>query len=70
MTTGKEKKIELLREKAHDILKKDSAGYAMRSCWNCNPAHEHLKKADCPILCSECGHWYFRGYDITVKDTK
>lgn len=36
-----------------------------RSCWNCNQAHEHLKQADYPIECFECGHIYFRGIRLT-----
>ena len=33
---------------------------AMRSCWECNPAHEHLKTVNCLHVCFECGkHWIF-----------
>jgi hypothetical protein len=42
---------------------------AWRSCWNCNPSHEHLKKEKgCVILCIECGHYYYSGVDITTVD--
>ena len=38
----------------------------MRSCWNCNPTHEHLKEYnDVVILCLECGNYYFKGVNIT-----
>ena len=38
----------------------------MRSCWNCNSTHEHLKKYnDVVILCLECGNYYFKGVNIT-----
>jgi hypothetical protein len=37
----------------------------MRSCWNCNSAHKHLKKADYIIFCFECGSFYFKGKKIT-----
>lgn len=30
------------RETALARLKKDPADWAMRSCWNCNPAHNHF----------------------------
>lgn len=55
------------RKQADDYMRENGAGsYAMRSCWNCNSAHEHLKDADYPILCGfGCGHWYFKGVDIT-----
>lgn len=39
-----------------------------RSCWNCNPAHKHLKKAEYPFICFECGHYYYKGVDITDID--
>lgn len=37
---------------------------ALRSCWVCNPAHKHLKKADCLIWCFECGKMYFKGKQL------
>ena len=30
---------------------------ALRSCWNCNSAHNHLKKANYLIWCFECGKY-------------
>jgi len=36
-----------------------------RSCWDCNEAHEHLKNADYPIQCFECGHIYYKGIKLT-----
>lgn len=38
---------------------------AFRSCWNCNEAHKHLKKADYLIYCIWCGKMYLRGKKIT-----
>lgn len=55
---------DLLNE-ATKILKKDRDNFAMRSCWKCNGAHEHLKECEIPLLCFECGKWYFMGVDIT-----
>jgi hypothetical protein len=61
--------IEALRLEAREILSKDPAGYAIRSCWNCNQAHEHLKKVDYPIYCiMGCGHWFYKGADITQNN--
>lgn len=40
----------------------------MRSCWKCNPAHKHLKKADYIIWCFECGNFYFKGKPLVLKE--
>ncbi len=40
----------------------------MRSCWNCNPAHEHLKNSEHPILCLFCGRYFYKGIDITEEE--
>jgi hypothetical protein len=39
-------------------------GPTFRSCWECNPAHEHLKTAKW-LVCFICGSSYREG----VKDT-
>lgn len=39
----------------------------MRSCWNCNSAHKHLKKADYIIWCFECGKLYIKGKEIEIE---
>lgn len=44
-----------------DAKENGEPGYAYRSCWECNPAHEHLKEAEMPILCNSCGNWFFKG---------
>lgn len=38
----------------------------MRSCWNCNSAHKHLKKTDYIIWCFECGKLYLKGKEIEI----
>ena len=45
---------------------------ALRSCWVCNPAHKHLKKADYLIWCFNCGKMYFKGKQLKKleKDPK
>lgn len=40
---------------------------AMRSCWECNPAHEHLKNATGRFVCFECGRYYENGAFLTSK---
>lgn len=59
--------VEEARKRALEYMNADHEGgpYAMRSCWNCNSSHDYLKKAEYPILCFACGHWYFNGVDIT-----
>jgi hypothetical protein len=40
-----------------------------RSCWNCNPAHEHLKTVtDAVILCFGCGHYFYNGVQISTEE--
>ena len=37
----------------------------MRSCWQCNDAHEHLKQADYVVFCAMgCGRLYWKGVEI------
>jgi hypothetical protein len=43
----------------------DRASPAMRSCWYCNPAHEHLKKWDF-FVCFSCGVQYASGYPTMI----
>ena len=54
-------KIEELRKEA------GRKSVCMRSCWNCNPSHEHLKEEDYVIICIWCGHYFYKGVDITVN---
>lgn len=51
---------------AQKLFDNDKKGYypEVRSCWKCNGAHEHLKTHKL-IVCFECGHWYYKGIDIT-----
>jgi hypothetical protein len=52
-----------LLQKANEA--RQANDFQMRSCWNCNPAHEHLKDRGL-IVCFECGHWYLNGVDLTA----
>lgn len=62
----------MTKEEARPIFTRASAArsegrVALRSCWNCNGAHEHLRRtADWVINCFECGHFYFEGTDLTA----
>lgn len=57
------------RAAAKAKLKADSSDWAMRSCWNCNPAHSHfLEDTNDGFLFScvmGCGRWFYAGVDIT-----
>jgi hypothetical protein len=43
-----------------DRAEREEAEPAMRSCWECNSAHEHLKTVNTLHLCFDCGRlWVF-----------
>lgn len=41
---------------------------AMRSCWECNPAHIHLKDVDYSFLCFSCGKIFYKGEEVFIPD--
>ena len=41
-----------------------------RSCWECNTAHEHLKKDKLLFNCFECGRFYFFGKYLDTFETQ
>ena len=46
--------------KGQGIIQMEKGEPALRSCWECNSAHEHLKKVNTLHLCFECDrHWIF-----------
>jgi uncharacterized Zn finger protein len=47
------------------ILQDDPTNFVMRSCWNCNPAHEHLKERAVVLRCFACGRVFYKGIDVT-----
>jgi hypothetical protein len=64
--------IKILRNKVIEWAKQNQnsgifGNLPNRSCWNCNSAHEHLKKAEYPIECFDCGHIYYKGVDLTEQ---
>lgn len=54
-----------LRKEAMKFIKKGD--FAFRSCWDCNPAHEHLKEARTPIKCFSCDNWYYKGKNLMKR---
>ena len=60
-----EEKIKKLREEARKLLAKNE--FTFRSCWKCNLCHEYLKERGDFINCIECGHWFYKGEDISVS---
>jgi hypothetical protein len=58
--------IDELRAEAKKLMADDKSSLVMRSCWHCNPAHEHLKNEEgVVIMCFGCGKWFYKGQDIT-----
>lgn len=58
---------EKLREEALELFNKNANNLVWRSCWNCNKAHEHLKEQNDKFVieCFECGHYFFKGKQIS-----
>jgi hypothetical protein len=44
-----------------DTYRMDEDEPAMRSCWECNPAHEHLKESKSLHVCFACGRYFIFG---------
>lgn len=60
--------LEEKREKAIALI--DDGKFAMRSCHECNTAHEYFTHdEDCVILCFACGRYWLGAYDLTEHDT-
>jgi len=56
----------LTQEEAERIGKEcEGAEPAIRSCWYCNSAHEHLKTWDW-FTCFSCGISYVRGFPAPI----
>jgi uncharacterized Zn finger protein len=49
------------------ILHEDPTNFTMRSCWNCNEAHQHLKNRKVVLRCFACGHVFYNGVDVTEE---
>jgi len=63
--------VETLRQEAEEWAKANGPSgllglFPTRSCWNCNPAHEWMKRdTETPYECFSCGHIYFKGVRLT-----
>lgn len=42
----------------------------LRSCWECNPSHEHLKNVNRLHLCFGCGRYWIYGCFLDSFDSK
>jgi len=64
LTSREVSEIELVEARANAQKQQ----IVMRSCWNCNHAHERFL-ADLTdrffFVCFDCGHYYYQGIDIT-----
>ena len=61
-----------LQEEALEWLKANPnkglfGAWIIRSCWDCNMAHNHLKNADYPFECYDCGNIFFKGTALQAE---
>lgn len=63
------RKYYIMTNEEYDYLMKKDL-FAMRSCWNCNTAHDHLKNANYLIFCFCCGILYYKGKEVRFKEEK
>ena len=62
-----------MKYKGFDSYMREEHEPVMRSCWECNEAHEHLKEVDSLHYCFWCGrYWmfghYLDGFNVTELD--
>ncbi len=58
--------IHSLRTEALALLAANPDAIQLRSCWDCNPAHEHLRRVESSVIsCFDCGRYLFKGEDVT-----
>lgn len=63
--------IEAMRTEALKMLNENGVDFMVyRSCWNCNPLHEHLRVSKFVIHCTWCGRFYYKGVDITEDENE
>lgn len=58
-------KLKITIKEYEERLKKGEP--ALRSCWKCNPAHNHLKKTYYLIYCMWCGKLYLKGKEVEIE---
>ncbi len=55
---------------SYDTYKFDEGEPALRSCWECNSAHQYLRETDFLHLCFVCGrYWIFGHYIDELENT-
>ena len=60
----------MTREEAVKAAEIAKAQVVMRSCWNCNGAHEHLKQATYVVWCvAGCGNYYYKGIQLNEEES-
>lgn len=60
--------LKAARDAAQAKIDKNPTDWAVRSCWVCNPVHNHFLQTSDGFLfnCAMgCGHWFYQGVDIT-----
>lgn len=62
---GRVSDLEMLRTGAESIEE-----WSMRSCWNCNVAHEYLRKSETPFHCWDCGHVFYKGVQLSEDEAE
>ena len=55
--------------KGKGVVSSEEREPCLRSCWECNSAHEHLKSVNALHLCFACGrYWVFDRYMDSFKN--
>lgn len=56
----------------NDDIEVEPGESALRSCWVCNPCHEHLRTRKCGTLfcCLWCGRYWANGVDFSAPECK
>jgi len=59
--------VDQARAKAMKLVEADK--WALRTCHECNPAHEHFTQWDDYVVnCFDCGRWWLGGIDVTIYE--
>lgn len=61
-------KMQITKKEYEERCKKGEP--VLRSCWNCNSAHKHLKSTDYLIYCIWCGNMYLKGKKVEILGDK
>ena len=56
------------RKAVREKLSSNPTDFASRTCWVCNPMHDHFLENindGFTLSCFDCGHLYYQGIDVT-----